>query len=114
MTEEKVMTLDDISEGVKSEEVQNLLEIIKTLEKNFAWQYVSKFLFAQASERTSHLLTCRFHNQADVYQNEFVKGEISGLQTAARAPQLLREHLETAIKADALRRGSVESTEDMA
>lgn len=114
MTEEKVLTFDDISEGVSKEQAAELVEIVKAMEKNFAWVYVCKMLFGQAERRTLELLSSRFTNQADVYKNEFLKGEISGLQLAARAPQLLREHLEMTIQADALRRGSVDSSQDEA
>lgn len=114
MTEEKVMTLDELSEGVSLEGARDLIEIINALEKNFAWKYISKFLFDQASVRTQELLHTKFTNQESVYRNEFLKGEIHGLSTAAKAPQLLRDHLESALQSNTLRRDAVNSETDEA
>lgn len=112
MTEEKVLTLDDIAEGVDGDGARELLEILNTLEKNFAWIYISKFFKDQAQVRKNKLFNQIPQKQADVYTEVFMRGEVMGFETAANAPDLIRQHLQASIEAAALRRGDVKSTDN--
>lgn len=112
MTEEKVLSLDDIAEGVDSEGARELLEVLNVLEKNFAWIYISKFFKGQADIRKQKLFNQIPQKQSDVYTEVFMRGEVMGFETAANAPDLIRQHLQASIEAAAMRRGGVKSSEN--
>ena len=114
MTEEKVLSLDEIMEGDVEDGVRTLLEVLNVLEKNFAWKYIQKFFQEQAEVRKKKLFSQIPQKQADIYIEVYMRGEIQGFETAANAPDLIREHLQAAREAAAARRGDVKSEQDEA
>ena len=73
------------------EEKEELIAFIK----HPVWQRVLNIASSQIKARTDNIILCPLQNEFGIYEQEFAKGEVSGVKLFCQMPELLLEETQS-------------------